>query len=276
MNQIKTLKGLVKYMTSRQTFQPLWESLYMLSTAGMNIGGGYNLASSGELWVIDFLTKKMSNREEVIVFDVGAHNGTYARNVVDRIGSKLKLFCFEPSKPLFEDLKKKLGNVDNIQLLNFGFGNKEEFVTMYSNGEGSPLSSIYNRDLSHINILMNHTEEIRLRTLDDFCNDEGIEYINFLKIDVEGNELKVLNGSNNLIKNNSIHFIQFEFGEANIDSRTYFKDIFNLLIPNYKIYRVLNNGLFSIEKYKYIYEIFRVTNYLAISRKIGGVTLTGD
>ena len=89
-----------------------------------------------------------------------------------------------------------------------------------------------------------------------------------LKLDVEGHELKVLNGAHSLINSNSIDFIQFEFGGCNIDSRTYFQDFFYLLNPYYEIYRLVKDGIVLIEHYEERHEVFVTTNYLAISRKI--------
>lgn len=69
-----------------------------------------------------------------------------------------------------------------------------------------------------------------------------------------------------MICNNKIEVIQFEFGGCNIDSRTYFQDFYYLLKDNYKIYRILKNGLIEIKSYKEIYEIFITINYLAIKK----------
>jgi len=171
-------------------------------------------------------------------------------------------------KKTFEKLFNNLSKHSNAELFNFGFGDKEESNVLYSNAEGSGLASIYKRRLDHFSISMNQKEKICLKTLDNFCKDARIEHINLLKLDVEGHELKVLNGAKNLISSNSIDFIQFEFGGCNIDSRTYFQDFFYLLNPCYKIYRILKDGLYPIETYKETYEIFITTNYMAISRRL--------
>ncbi len=265
MDKKKEIKVLIRHLISRPFFQPLWKALYKLSIRGMNIGGGQEIPFSGELEIINFLANKMLNRKQVTVFDVGAHHGNYASEILSRIDSKVNLFCFEPSKQNFEYLKKRLGGIDNVKLLNFGFSNKEENATLYCFAEGTTVSSLYNRNKGEDLI---KTDEINLKILDDFCRDEGIESIDFLKIDVEGHELKVLYGGQNLIQSNLIEFIQFEFGSPNVESRTYFQDIFYYLNPYYKIYRILNTGLVLIDKYSYDYEIFRCTNYLAISRTI--------
>jgi hypothetical protein len=77
-----------------------------------------------------------------------------------------------------------------------------------------------------------------------------------------------LRGASKLIERGAIGAIQFEFGAANLDSRTYFRDFFLLLSSKYCLYRVLQDGLFPIVSYKETYEIFkRASNYLAVGRK---------
>ena len=51
--------------------------------------------------------------------------------------------------------------------------------------------------------------------------------IDIMKLDVEGHELDVLEGSRKTI--NSIKLIQFEFGGCNIDSKTFFQDFYYFL-----------------------------------------------
>ena len=125
------------------------------------------------------------------------------------------------------------------------------------------MASVYKRKLDHFNIYMNQSEEIEIQTLDAFCKDHKIERIHLLKLDVEGHEKKVLDGASRMLKSGAIDFIQFEFGSCNIDSKTYFQDFYYLLKDNYKIYRILKNGLYQLNQYKEIYEAFSTTNYLA-------------
>jgi FkbM family methyltransferase len=255
-------------IAGRQSLQPLWARLNRLSLLGMNIGGGSSLIDQGEIWVIDYFGKTLPKGQPGIVFDVGSNAGYYAAEMLSRLGDRVKIYCFEPSKKTFELLEKKLEHFENKQLFNFGFGDKEGSATLYSDDEVSGLASLYNRRLDHLGIKMGHTEVIQVKTLDDFCRDSGIERVNFLKLDVEGHELKVLNGAQNLIHSNSIDFIQFEFGGCNVESRTFFRDFFYLLNSHYKIYRILKDGLALIEVYNEACEIFLYANYLAVSRKL--------
>jgi FkbM family methyltransferase len=151
----------------------------------------------------------------------------------------------------------------NVELYNFGFGNTNAKATLFSNIDESGLASVYKRRLDHHNINMNKKETIKLKTIDSFCKKQNILRIHFLKLDVEGNEMKVLEGAGKMLDSNAIDFIQFEFGGCNIDSRTYFQDFYYMLKDKYKIYRVLKKGLFEIKRYSETNEAFLTTNYLA-------------
>lgn len=250
----------------RRASQEFWEGLHRLSLEGMNVGSGSRVEESGELWVLNHIAQATVGLTRVVVFDVGAGVGEYASRVISRFGTRVRLFCFEPSRKAFGLLQASLGSHENVQLFNFGLGDREEWVALYSDVEGSGLSSVYNRRLDHLGKSMKYTERIRLETLDSFCKERGIEHVHLLKLDVEGHEFNVLKGAHGMIVSNSIDFIQFEFGGCNIDSGTYFRDFFYLLHPYYEIHRILKDGLRPVREYKESHEMFLTTNYLAISR----------
>ncbi len=70
-----------------------------------------------------------------------------------------------------------------------------------------------------------------------------------------------------MIEEKKIRFIQFEFGPCNIDSRTYFRDFYDLLNENYSLYRIAANGLRAITRYTTDCEVFATSNFLAELRR---------
>ena len=262
MSIILTLKTLIRL----KVFFPLWKKLHKLSLYGMNIGPGGGVDQSGERWVMKHIARRLKGQGTI--FDVGANKGDYASALLDEFGSQAAVYCFEPSKHTCASLKDRFKGQDNIQVFNFGFGDEESTLSLYSDKEGSTLASLYPRDLNHVGIDMGAVETVELKTVDGFCAEQKIEHIDLLKLDVEGHELNALRGASSLIGSGSVDFIQFEFGGCNIDSKTYFKDFFLALKPNYKIYRILRNGIFPVTEYSEYLETFLTANFLAISRRL--------
>jgi len=203
-----------------------------------------------------------------VVFDVGANRGDYAAEVISRMGSKVVCHCFEPSRASFELLRERFSNQHNVLLHHFGFGETRTQVLLYTSPGRSGLASVYRRRLDHFGLSVHPTETIQLEVLDDFAQMQNISRIHLLKLDVEGHELSVLKGASRLLAAAGIDFIQFEFGGCNIDSRTYFQDFYYLLHPRYRLYRVLRNGLWPLDRYRESDEVFLTTNFLAISRAL--------
>jgi FkbM family methyltransferase len=264
----KLIKFLLSPFLGKKQFQGFFSWLFLLSLKGMNFGGGSSWAESGEEWVIKHFAKssKTKNRPAVF-FDVGANVGGYAlaaAKTMEKEKIDYEIFCFEPAQKTFGLLKGNVSANANIKPFNTALGNTEGKSGLYSDGLESGLASLYRRDAEVVGKQMDVVEEVFVETLDGFCEKHAIGNIDFLKLDVEGNEYNVLLGAKKFIDGGKILFIQFEFGGTDIDARVYFLDFYKLLSGRYNIYRILKNGIHPIPVYKETDEIFFTTNYLAI------------
>jgi hypothetical protein len=103
-----------------------------------------------------------------------------------------------------------------------------------------------------------------LITIDDYCAEHGITFIDHLKIDTEGHDLFVLKGAQRMLRERRIGALQFEFSEMNLLSRTTFFDHWNLLQADYDVHRLCTDGLYRIERYDpLLHELYHVVNFYA-------------
>lgn len=250
------LKGLIKkQLFGKKRYQSFFRRLFDISIEGLNIGvGGREIDKSGEFYAIKVTLQNESNP---IVFDVGAQGGKYFEYAL-KINSSCEVYAFEPRS---EDWKILNDNYSkpNIHLIQEALGEKPAKAKLYFDNEKSGLSSLLLQNGPN-----NQVEEIQVNTIDQFCLDNGIKFITLLKLDTEGYELSCLRGATKMLP--KIKYIQFEMSIGSRNARVYFEDIF-LFLKDYKIYRILRNGLVEIQETDRLSELLFTTNYLAIRKQ---------
>lgn len=256
----QTLQVFMRENAGKVELQPFFEEIHRLALVGMNIGQGGAIETSGELSALEYIQNKLKNVERPKIFDVGANVGDYSAKILDFFGKNVDVYAFEPSLKTFQTLEKRLDG-QGINLHNVGLSNQTGIFTLFSNADHSGLSSLTKRRLDHFNIAMNHSEKVYIRTIDEFCQEQGIDRIHLLKVDVEGWEMGVFQGAQQMLSKRAIDFIQFEFGGCNIDTKTYLQDFWYLLKDDFLFHRIVGNGLFPIHYYREQLECFITTNY---------------
>ncbi|MFB2773253.1 FkbM family methyltransferase [Pelatocladus sp. BLCC-F211] len=151
-------------------------------------------------------------KKEDTVVDVGANMGFTTTMFSSIVGERGKVFCFEPSKYIYEKLIKtiKLNNLSQAIPFNFGCGEQSCKLKLNKVNNSSGNSSLLKESST------SNTEIVEIVPLDNVekLNKYGI---NFLKIDTEGFEPYVLLGAEKLIKTYR-PFIYIEMGGDYIES----------------------------------------------------------
>ncbi|HWU41357.1 MAG TPA: FkbM family methyltransferase, partial [Candidatus Acidoferrum sp.] len=140
-------------------------------------------------------------------------------------------------------------------------------ATLYGLDFGSRFASLHPRRDSYLSGLALRQSTVRVVTIDEVMDNLEIAVVDFMKLDIEGNELAALRGARRVLESKRIRALTFEFGSGNINSRTYFRDFWDLLQPlGYTVERIGPSGiLIPVSAYYEDLEYFRgVTNYLAV------------
>lgn len=268
MSVKKAVADLYTSIASRPALQPLHSAVLKFTLYAMGIGYSEHSDRNGERrWLNELRGRLAGLPRRAVIFDVGANVGDYAREVSEVFGEQVELHCFEPSKATFEELTRRTATISGVVLNQLGVGSTTTTATLYTDGDGSTLASMYPRDLERFNRSMDQTESIELVSVDDYCHERAIDHIDLLKLDIEGNELEALRGATKMIDEERIDFIQLEFGATTLAARVTFHDLWTLLSPKFDLYRILKHGLHPIRRYEEVCELFMYQNLIAIRRK---------
>lgn len=259
---------MIQYLYGRKRFQHIFDRLLKIALKGQNFYNAGQLAFSGEKKVIKSLKEESLKLDfdSTIIFDVGATRGEYSEFIVKLFEEdNLHLHLFEPTSYYLPSLREKFGRISSIHINSLAIGNTNRELQFYCCTDRDGINSIYNRanDFQKNGFVYDHLETVTMETIDNYCSRKNVTYIHFLKVDTEGNELECLLGAKEMLEQNKIGSILFEFGGANVDARTYFYDFWNLLKEKYDIYRVTIDGIYPIKEYSRLLEIFLSVNYFA-------------
>jgi len=199
-----------KYLKSRQIFDNLLinNSILTLQTATRKLKFynlsklGYNLKIYGSRALLDKIVihNQYCYKDCVVkygdyVIDAGGCWGDTALILASKAGTKGKIFTFE----FFED------NI-NVMEKNFLYNkNFSKNITLIK----QPLYNKTNKilyvnyacaDITNLTEKKNHLQSYKTISIDDFVEENKISKVNFIKMDIEGCELKALQGATKTLK----------------------------------------------------------------------------
>lgn len=213
---------------------------------------GYKISKINRFSILDedplIAIKDKIQTKEIILFDIGANKGQTVEKMKMKFPNAI-IHTFEPSNTSYNKLKLKFQGKKEINLYNIAIGS-EKGKLKFNQYNWSAMDSLLKRSYGTAKIIDNYL--VNVTTVDDFCLENAIPYINLLKTDTEGYELNVLKGATKTFDENRIQFVLIEifFNENYIDQGS-FGDIYNyLLSKNFNLVRFYdviytNDGLAS-------------------------------
>lgn len=153
------------------------------------------------------------------VVDVGANHGLFSLEAAHAIGSRGRIFAFEPAPATRSLLERNLrcnGLDRQVQVIALALGEGQGTARLRVHHDLTGLNTLAESDITwnHRTLPADEVVEVQVTTLDDFARTRGIDRIDFLKIDVEGFELSVLRGARWLLSKRRIGWIMLEVGDV--------------------------------------------------------------
>lgn len=194
------------------------------------------------------------------VIDAGAHIGDYTAEILAQSPST-KVYAFEPNPQSFEIIKNRFLGDERVSAIEKALGKSSSNERLFFDRGGSSLSSLVKRDLRHFGLEFSENVMVEVVRLSSWCKINSVQPV-ALKLDIEGAELPVLQDAVQNIE--SLQRIAFEFGGANLDSRTVFRDFHDLFSENnWIVARLTGSGLIDIPTYTEFDEVFVKTDFVA-------------
>lgn len=234
-----------------------------LITRGTNIVQG---KGAGAGWDLDgeiAAALSVLAGEDLVVFDVGANCGEYAARLRDRIAPSTRIYLFEPSPFCCERLRAR--PLANTELVPLGLSDQAGEATLHYSGATDGTASLFERKGAFTGAQESRTVAVAVTTVDRFLAERGITRVDFMKMDTEGNELRVLKGATESLAQGRIRAFSFEFGDGQLNSRTFFADYWAMCQEyGFDVFRITPGGyLIPIKGYYEDLEYFvGATNYI--------------
>ena len=134
----------------------------------------------------------------MIVLDIGAHHGYYTLLASRRVGESGRVFAFEPSPRERQKLRWHLrwNHCSNVEVVDGALGLRAgEAEFFLAPGRETGCNSLRPPGIRGTPKKL----RVTIDTLDGFLSRGGIARVDFLKLDVEGAELSVLEGGEHLL-----------------------------------------------------------------------------
>jgi len=229
------------------------------------------MSTNGELRLQRLVIDGARSGSKMIIFDVGARIGDWSKAFVDAASVRsrdFELHAFEPvpdsRKQLQETLARQVES-GRVRVNGIALSNESKTLPIYVPHFTGGTSTLHpDSSVNYQQVL-----DVQASTLDRYCLENSIDRIDLVKIDTEGNDLRVIQGATQLLRHGRIGVMQFEYNYRWIHARGYLKDVFDLVRGTpYWIAKVCSANLEIYVEWNRELERFIETNYALVHERL--------
>lgn len=155
-----------------------------------------NLFFLGEYENAEFTFLSATLKQGDVVIDIGANIGLYSLFAASKIGAQGKVISFEPFQKNYQALCKNvsLNATNNVELVNLAVAESESEIDLYYDTRQANLGMVSSYLSEH-----NQHQKVQTISIDKYLQQHPLPKIDFIKMDIEGNEFPALKGMRNTL-----------------------------------------------------------------------------
>jgi FkbM family methyltransferase len=225
-------------------------------------------ARNGERLLQDAFAAASSAIQKIVVFDVGANVGDWSKSMLGLLDARrasigdCRIHLFEPAPAAraraTEALMPWMSRL-HVEINQAAVADEPGELSFYLFNECDGINTLQPLpdDAPKQQIRVDCT------TVDLYCKRHDIRRIDFMKVDTEGNDYRVLLGAKEMLARQQVGLAQFEYNHRWIAFRRYLKDVFDLVRPlGYNVGKITPRGIERYRDWHFELESFREGNYL--------------
>jgi FkbM family methyltransferase len=194
----------------------------------------YSIHAHGREDVQDILRTELKVRT---IIDAGANIGQSVGKF-RRAFPSADIYAFEPVSSVFQRLLENTRGLEHVHLFPIALGSVAGKASIHLRAHDTTHTLVEVDDALSL-------ESVDVETVDRVCQAQALSRIDLLKIDVEGFDLEVLKGAENMLRTSAVRFVLVECGFDPADERhVLFDSIRDYLQPfGYRLFGIYDQQL---------------------------------
>jgi FkbM family methyltransferase len=181
--------------------------------------GSYKPVRNGERWLL----QRLSAEPIRTVLDVGANVGSWSVMAAELL-PQATIYALEVVPGTAAKLRTRVSHQERIKCFDLGLAADTGTLAMLYHEAASTHATF----TGYPHSWAGERIECPVMRGDEFLTREGIDRVDFLKLDVEGAEHLVLQGLDEQLRRRKVRFIQFEYGRVNVLTHFLLRDFYQL------------------------------------------------